>query len=935
MNPARHLLFGLAVLLLLWGASGATELLDAWQERREEALTRALRQDLDRAIAGRSIGFKAADALWKIQEMARSGFGSHLNFQRSRLRLEQEFACSISLFLFQDGRSTLALTDNASQTAVVARLLEAMKAPARQRVAIAPALEREARILWGPSVTVTNLIFNNGKYIPITTSKGRGIASFSIFGTGSGLVLIVEHLPPEQWVEFSRHRSREAALHRRTGQGIPELAFWAPPRGYSPNAMALAWNMANTLGREAVTRDGTLWIFDRDRTGTVTAVVTRLPASNDLARLKIAVFLAALLLPFLCRNGLRQTTVSSTSLRGRMRLLFLAATLLPLLSTLGIGWMSLQDQEARLRDAAFATGMIKLHTVNAGFSRTVAMLRKAFRDLHRFVESGPFDAGRFQTVFAPLRDSRLCHQLLIFDTWDHVFHREIEADRTDIIDIIRLLSRSAFHRFIPERIAPEDQNRVVPADLVTEQITSNAELGWAEVTEIPDTVHRLQIGFSPADIIWNTFPRLATGPAFMVGMSESEDLLRIHLERAVLSRSDAIRLYLFEAEDMLLQPAPLTGDRETLTTLLHLSHMTGRVVQREVRLASGTAWVVVSPDTVVHKLSTAAVLDADRELSQLDGTRLALALALLASLLTAFAAGQLLSGLVLVPIADLQHGIDAIRHRRSDVVIPFRRDDEFGHLARIFNHALGELKDLELARIVQTSLLPATTPVIDGYTLAAVNLSATDLSGDSYDLIRCADGSLLMLIGDVTGHGASAALAMAMARATVGYRLADGESRPTPLLTSLNEVFHRELRSQRKYMTMLMVRLDPATHRLTIESAGHNYPLLHAHAAGTTTYLEMTGFPLGVRKQSVRDTIERTLAPGDAFVMYTDGYTECMTRSGEQIGDEALRKIVDNLARTAPTARQLLDGLLLELDLRRAPGPLGDDVTLVVLRRNL
>ncbi|HOY69045.1 MAG TPA: SpoIIE family protein phosphatase, partial [Candidatus Ozemobacteraceae bacterium] len=828
--PTRHLLFGLAILLLLWGAFGAMELLDALQERREESLKRSLRLELDRAIAGRSIGFKPADALWKLQEMARSGLGSPVSFQRSRLRLEQEFGCSISLFLFQDGRSTLTLTDNASQTAVVARLLDAMKTSARRRAQLAPELDHDATALWGPAATISNLRKNNGGYISIRTSKGRGIGSFTMFGTGSGLVLLAENLPGALWNDISGHKARTAGLRPRTGQGIPELGFWVPPRGYTADSMALAWNLANTLGQEAVMRNETLWIFDRDRMGTVTTVVARRPPSRDLVLLKIAAVLAAVLLPFLCWRGLRQTTATSTSLRGRMRLLFLAATLLPLLSTLGIGWMSLIDQEERLRDAAFATGMTKLHTVNSGFSRTIAAFRKAFRDLHRFVESGPFDAAAFQAMFAPFRESRLCHQLLIFDTWDHVFHREIEADRTDIVDIIQLLTRSAFHRFIPERIAPEDRNRVVPADLVTEQITSNAELGWAEVTEIPNTVHRLRIGFSPADIIWNIFPRLATGPAFMVGMSQSEDLLRFHLDRSIRSRSEAIRMYLFEAENMSLQPAPSPEDRALLTTLLHVSHLTGRIVQREVRFASGTAWIVVSPETVVHKHATAAVLDADHELARLDGTRFALALAFLVSLLTAFAAGQLLSALVLVPIADLQEGIDAIRHRRSDVVIPFRRDDEFGHLARIFNHALGELKDLELARVVQTSLLPATTPAIDGYTLAAVNLSATDLSGDSYDLIRCADGSLLMLIGDVTGHGASAALAMAMARATVAYRLADGETRPTPLLTSLNEVFHRELRSQRKYMTMLMVRLDPLSHRLTIESAGHNYPLLYRAA---------------------------------------------------------------------------------------------------------
>jgi len=931
----RPAFFAAAVVLLIYGAFGALDLFDAWANSRNQRQERLLRLDLDRAITSRFSGFKLIDTQWRLLDSLQTGFADIRLYKRFLAGFESDFDGKFRFYLFQNGRNTVTYPATASNSALVAGLLAAMKAPAAQRAKLAPHLDPLATRLWGGEATVENLRKNNGGYILLKSASGMGLGHFVTYGSGLSAALLAEDLPGNSWKRFLRHRSEHAALAKQVGQGIPDIDMWVPPSGRSVRSMRLAWEQFRSGQQNTVVLDGCMWMFERDRTGTVTAIAKSVPPSRDIAALKFFTILFSILLPLACRHCLADGgRLGFISLRAQMQLLFIAATLLPMLSTLGIGWMGLNDQAERLRNAAFATGMNKLHTVNAGVSRNLASFGVVFRKLWKCANTVPFDAEKFRKMFEPFGENKLCHHLLILDSRNRVYLREIDADRDDVIDIVTMLSRSLIRRFIPGRIAFEDQDKVLPIDLITEQISANAELGWASLVETPRVPHRLQIGFTPSDIIWDVFPDLATGPALMVGMTESEDLMQSHLIRSISMKSDSIRLFLLDGPDLEMRPEPGADDLKILSPLMQVSNLTGKVVQREITLSSGTAWVVTFPESVVGKFVMAAVLDADKELSRLNNTKLALLLGLLASFLTAFAAGHLLSAFVLVPIADLQSGVDAIRRRRADVVIPLRRDDEFGHLAKIFNHALGELKELELARVVQTSLLPAAIPEIDGYSLAAVNIPATDLSGDYYDLIPCSDGSLLMLIGDVTGHGASAALAMAMAKATVAYRLADGQTRPTPLMTSLNDVFYQELRSQRKYMTMLMVRLDPGSHHLTIESSGHNYPLLHSFAAGKTEYLEMVGIPLGVRRKPSRDTIDIDLAPGDAFVMYTDGYTECLLPTGEQLGDEALRTFTHRLAREGKAARDLLDGLLIDLNIRRVQGPLADDVTLVVLRRN-
>lgn len=969
----KPLLLGAALILLLYGVFGMFDLFDAWQARREESLKRGLRLELDRAIAWRANGCVLLDAAWPIHEAVRSGFGRYLTFRNAVDRMNRNFGGGCSLFLFQNGRNTLTYPTNATHSALVSEILSAIQAPPRKRARLAPQIDAKIVGLWGREATVENIRKNNGEYIALESADGRGVGHFTFYGTGMAVILLIEHVPAHHLDDFLRHRRRYHTAARDAGRGMPDIGFWVPPRNRSTQSICMAWEKANAEKRDTVELNGSVWMFDRDRLGAVTTVTSPLPASNDLALLRAACLAIMIVVPLFVFHAYRRgISTSASSLRAHMRLLFLAATLLPMLSTLGVGWMSLGYQEERLRNAAFAKGATKLHTVNAGFSRTMAIFREKFMELWKLANNVPFDSDEFLRRLAPLEETRICRLLMLFDANSRAILKRVDADRNDIVDMSTLLSRAAIRRYIPERIEAGDQNKIQPMDLLIEEMTTNPEFGWSTLIEAPNEVHRLQAGFSSADVIWNVFPALSTGPAFLLGMADSDDLIRLHLSYSVLTGADAIRLLLLEAFHMEMPPAigiqsfstlsavmrtprlsatprrakatsfsgerlwpePGTPDRLELMPLMQVCHLTNKVVEREVHLSSGTAWVVAAPEAVLGKYVTAAVLDAEQELSGLNGTKLALLAGLLVSLLTSFAAGQLLSALVLVPIADLQDGIDAIRRRRSDIVIPCRRDDEFGHLAKIFNRALGDLKDLELARIVQASLLPASTPQIEGFTLAAVNLPATDLSGDYYDLMRCPDGSFLMVIGDVTGHGASAALAMAMAKATVAYRLADGETRPGPLMASLNEVFFQELRGQRKFMTMLTVRLDPSTHLLTVESAGHNYPLHHSAASKRTDFLPMVGFPLGARQNAKRDTLDVSLEPGDAFVMYTDGYTECMLPNGEQLGDETLRDITDSLAGSGKDARGILDGLLMELNIRRAPGPLGDDITLVILRRD-
>ncbi|HNV68685.1 MAG TPA: SpoIIE family protein phosphatase [Candidatus Ozemobacteraceae bacterium] len=496
------------------------------------------------------------------------------------------------------------------------------------------------------------------------------------------------------------------------------------------------------------------------------------------------------------------------------------------------------------------------------------------------------------------------------------------------------LARSGIRKFSPHRLPLEEQGRVKPIDVLMESLCSAEELGWSQINGRPGRLLSLGVSGGRTLVYWNVFPALASGPAFMFGGQEPEHLVRNHiteLAQAEQTRGEINGVFVAHLD---VVPERSAAWSREMRTLAQLAERTRRVQQRQLTVDGRTVWAVAMIDSHAGRYALIHAYDATQDMKSLGRMRFGICLSIIPVLLMAWGAGLLLGDLLLHPISDLERGIEAIRSRDTSHRIPVRRDDEFGSLARLFNQSLLELKELELAREVQGSLLPRELPRINGWSIGGVNVTASDLGGDYYDLLATHEGKeWVMCVGDVTGHGASAALAMAMAKAGLTYRLNQGEVALKPLLDSLNLIFYNELRSSRKFMTMVLNRFCPATGDIEFENAGHNYPLIYRRATAVSEFVQMVGSPLGVKRKGVRDSAKHRLDPGDAVLCYTDGYPECSLSSGEFMGDEAMKQRFEELCRTGHDAASIVQHLLQDLQQRRSPGPLQDDVTLVVIKR--
>jgi len=201
--------------------------------------------------------------------------------------------------------------------------------------------------------------------------------------------------------------------------------------------------------------------------------------------------------------------------------------------------------------------------------------------------------------------------------------------------------------------------------------------------------------------------------------------------------------------------------------------------------------------------------------------------------------------------------------------------------------------DLELARTIQTGLLPASLPHRPGVGFAAINDPGQRVSGDYYDVIEAEDGRIWLLVADVTGEGMAAALLSANLQAAVRV-MAGASTDPADLLARLNALVCHNTTSS-KFITCLLALIDVSARSISVSSAGHPLPLIQRRGSSQVQPLAAeTGFPLGVAADADYVTTRIDAGPEPfTLVCYTDGVTEAMNGLGEMFGTAALLTLLD------------------------------------------
>lgn len=246
-------------------------------------------------------------------------------------------------------------------------------------------------------------------------------------------------------------------------------------------------------------------------------------------------------------------------------------------------------------------------------------------------------------------------------------------------------------------------------------------------------------------------------------------------------------------------------------------------------------------------------------------------------------------------------------------------------------------KEVELAAAVQEAFVPGGEPIqFRGLELCGLYEPATRCGGDWWSVYPLPGGQILVLIGDVTGHGVAAAMVTAAAKGCndVAMRMMGKNVDLVELLDLLNATVRRTGGTE-FHMTCFASLIDPATTTVTYANAGHVVPYLarrRKNGAVRLDVLAARGNPLGTSETSEYKAHTRQLSPGDVLVWYTDGLVESTNAARQQYGDRRFQRHLKRLAEKDRDVTNLRDEIVAEATVFTEGHPADDDITLVVAR---
>jgi sigma-B regulation protein RsbU (phosphoserine phosphatase) len=301
---------------------------------------------------------------------------------------------------------------------------------------------------------------------------------------------------------------------------------------------------------------------------------------------------------------------------------------------------------------------------------------------------------------------------------------------------------------------------------------------------------------------------------------------------------------------------------------------------------------------------------------------------------------KLVTGRTVASIKEVSRAADRIARGDFDHPLPVKTRDEVGDLMQNFNTMMEQLKErirlkasLDLAMEVQQNLLPQKSMAIPGLDIAGRSLYCDETGGDYYDFLEiCCRGSnhFGLAVGDVSGHGISAALLMASVRAFLRCRVTQPGG-AAEIITDVNRLVTADTRESGHFMTLFYTEIDPSSKSLHWVRAGHDPAFLYDPTTDSIEELRGEGMAIGIDENyTYRQSAKTGLAAGQIILIGTDGVWETQNESGRMFSKKRLAALLREHA--SLSSEKLLQAVIASLKDFRRSAKQEDDVTLAVVK---
>lgn len=253
--------------------------------------------------------------------------------------------------------------------------------------------------------------------------------------------------------------------------------------------------------------------------------------------------------------------------------------------------------------------------------------------------------------------------------------------------------------------------------------------------------------------------------------------------------------------------------------------------------------------------------------------------------------------------------------------------------AMLYNEALERTRletEMNIARQVQTAILPQTIPQIQGVDVYATSTPAFEVGGDFFDVINRSENSLVFALGDVTGKGMPAALLMSMAHTIIKSASRNMPfTHPHQVLNRLNHDMAEDFSNVGMFTTVMVGIIDSAANTLHFSNAGQS-PIYYIPVQGNPILLEAQDIPVGILEDVDYTTQSITLTHGDILVVASDGFPESRNPAGEMYDYKRIKALLS--ASRQGTAQEIAEALISDVNTFCDGHLQDDDRTLIVIK---
>jgi len=387
-------------------------------------------------------------------------------------------------------------------------------------------------------------------------------------------------------------------------------------------------------------------------------------------------------------------------------------------------------------------------------------------------------------------------------------------------------------------------------------------------------------------------PDFAFGYIVLIFWQESILNEQFILKNHLLLKHPEAKFVAFNSEKRKLLVSPEINSGELMNLFQKVSR-SGMSQKKRLRINGNEYISLAIPGQKLEKLILSVLFPANLVSTKIQSLKVKASMLMLLLICLSTATIFLLQKWIFRPLDELKSGIEAFAQRNFNKRLSVSSKNELGRLMLAFNDSFETLQDLEVAKIVQESVLPEPYLKLNNLEIFARTQVMTRLGGDYFDILPQKDENVLMFIGDATGHGIPAALSMAMAKSVMIHE-GLAELNQEKLMQKLHELF-RSIRKtgSKDFMTATSVYVNSLTGSVFIINAGHCHPLLIKQKDSEPAIFELNnGLPLGfgLKRTFTQETL--SLESGDILIFYTDGFYECTNRNREVLGFEGFQKLV-------------------------------------------